>query len=214
MNDTEARLRALEERALNQRMFEIHSAWTLQHGPPGITGVYPYNTPFTALVPQIVPLPLDGVLAARRLIASIGRTTVDAARATFAIYRSTTTMAVPVVLPPGNPDAGVGTRPGRRGALRLVRDCGAVDASAGRVSVDFEQAMLNPWRAMYFVAICASDSDVRFNAPVQGPVAQGWTGNALGASMAWPRELELARGALFQPSVGIFSARGVLATGG
>jgi hypothetical protein len=206
----ERRLVALEERVLNVSLLEQHEAWTVPAGPSA--EAFPYTTELTPLVPVAVPLPLYGVLRARRLIFDMQSTAIDG-RMVFAIYRSDNAQRTTRDLP--HNDEGVLTAGNERRALRLVRDLGAVDPVTGRRQLDFPEVQVSPLRALYFVVVAGNVAGMALNAPVQGQIAVGWACAPLNAAtMEWPLELPIAQGNVeFQPAFGLYSAAGVMARG-
>ena len=210
----ERRLRNLELRAAAA---EQHEAWTaFPVGPTGaISAVWPFNNQLTALTPILVPLPLHGVMRARRLHTRLFRSTGAAARVAFAIYRADDAGRPAVRTPPTAQESTTRVVDYLKGDVELVADLTGSAAITGNIETSFREVTLDPAQALYMIAMASSDSDSYAHAPDKNNTGTvGWIGEPLEADMVWPKRLRLVSGAFFRPAIGLYSARAIMAWGG
>ena len=210
----ERRLRNLELRAAAA---EQHEAWTaFPVGPTdAISSVWPFNRALDALTPVLVPLPLHGLLRARRLHTRLYRTTADDARVAFAVYRADDAGRPVARTPPTAQESTTRVVDYAKGDLELVANLGGADAVTGNIESSFRETTLDPAQALYLIAMACSDANTNMHAPDNNNTGTaGWVGEPLGADMVWPKRLRLTSGAFGRPAIGLYSARAIMAWGG
>lgn len=212
------RVRVLEERVLNMSAPEQHIAWTAPRGFPSIAISFTANSEISALDTILVPLPLTGILRARRLMMRAQNQEVTDILASCAIYRASDGKSASRDLASVPSDEGEVEVSHEiiRSPLSLVRDLGVTSIATGGttpVSHDFQEVQMSPWRTMYFIAM-AFGGACRMDAPTNQRPTLGWRGPPLDSTLRWPQTIQPVRHADFTPAIGLISARGAQVWGG